>query len=357
MLGFTRPLTAQSIPTAIGLADQRVGGYTGLPTLVAQFGIDPVEVLTSAGLAADALASAESRVPYAALGKLLGECAARTRCAHFGLLAGRIWRVADFGLPGMLAHNAPTLGEALELLTVHQHLNSGGGLAFLIDHGMTVDLGYAIYYPGVSGADQLCDAALAGGMNILRELIGEAAVPSEVLISRAKPLDTAPYLNQFKVPPRFNADYCTLRFPSRWLAKKVKGANPERLRRAEQQAAMMEHAQLMQQIYRALRVLMIRGTPSGDAVAQMLAMHRRTLNRRLQDAGTTFQDVLDQLRFEVARQLLSGCEISLDEVSATLGYASVSPFMRAFRRWTDATPNQWRRSILAQDRQHVRGRN
>ena len=71
-------------------------------------------------------------------------------------------------------------------------------------------------------------------------------------------------------------------------------------------------------------------------------MHRRTLNRRLKAQGTTFQIVLDQLRFEVACQLLSGSEISLDEVAAVLGYAGVSPFMRSFRRWADMTPGHWR---------------
>jgi AraC-like DNA-binding protein len=76
----------------------------------------------------------------------------------------------------------------------------------------------------------------------------------------------------------------------------------------------------------------------------MLELHRRTLNRRLKAQGTTFQAVLDGVRAEVACQLLEGTSTSLDDVASTLCYASVSPFMRAFRRWTGVTPGQWRRN-------------
>jgi AraC-like DNA-binding protein len=72
-------------------------------------------------------------------------------------------------------------------------------------------------------------------------------------------------------------------------------------------------------------------------------MHRRTLNRRLHDEGTTFQAVLDDVRFELARQLISSSHIALDDVAASLGYAGASPFTRRFTRWSGMTPGDWRR--------------
>jgi AraC-like DNA-binding protein len=100
----------------------------------------------------------------------------------------------------------------------------------------------------------------------------------------------------------------------------------------------------VQRVCRALRLTLLQGRNSGDEVAQMLAMHRRTLNRRLKASGTTFQAVLDEVRFEVARELLTDRAIALDDIAAALGYAGVSPFMRTFRRWTGTTPGQWRRA-------------
>ncbi len=92
---------------------------------------------------------------------------------------------------------------------------------------------------------------------------------------------------------------------------------------------------------------MLENRHSGDDLAQMLMMHRRTLNRRLKAEGTTFQRVLDDVRFEVARDLLTNTNVHLDDVAATLGYAAVTPFMRTFRRWSGTTPGQWRRSMRA----------
>ena len=86
---------------------------------------------------------------------------------------------------------------------------------------------------------------------------------------------------------------------------------------------------------------------SGDDVARLLSLHRRTLNRRLHALGTTYQQVLDQVRFDIARQLLATSDVSLDDIAATLGYAGVSPFMRTFRRWAGETPGRWRRLAKA----------
>jgi hypothetical protein len=66
----------------------------------------------------------------------------------------------------------------------------------------------------------------------------------------------------------------------------------------------------------------------------------------LQQYGTTFQNVLDQVRCEVARQLLCYSELALDDIAASLGYAGVSPFMRSFRRWTGLSPGRLRRLAI-----------
>jgi AraC-like DNA-binding protein len=76
----------------------------------------------------------------------------------------------------------------------------------------------------------------------------------------------------------------------------------------------------------------------------MLAMHRRTLNRRLKAHGMTFQQILDQVRYEVARELLADTEIAVNNIAAALGYTSISPFVRSFRRWSGTTPGRWRRT-------------
>ncbi len=324
---------------------QRVAGFVALPQLIRQLGGDAEALLVGAGLEPSALSHPDNRVSFTALATLLDRAASSTGCAHFGLLAGRLFHLSDMGLVGELVRNSPTVGAALEALTVHQHLNSEGGLAFLLKRGDYVDLGYATYHPAALGFTHMHDAALAAAMNIMLELCGPTWKPYEVFLPHAKPRDVAQHRAFFKVVPRFDAEFSVLRFPARDLARTVPNADLQAHRRCEQAAQNAGAPEFMQQVYRGLRRLMLENRHSGDDLAQMLSIHRRTLNRRLKAEGTTFQRVLDEVRFDIARDLLSNSNAHLDDIAATLGYAAVTPFMRTFRRWSGTTPGQWRRSV------------
>jgi len=326
---------------------QRLGALTAVPSLIGELGADPDAALAAAGLSAADFAHPEHTVPFGRLAALMREAAERTATPHFGLLAGRAWRSGDLGVLGERVRHSATVREALSALVAYQHLNSQSGLAFLWERAGFADLGYAIYQGGTVGGEQLHDAALALATNLMREMCGAAWQPSEVLLSHAAPPDARHYRNLFRVVPRFDSEYCALRFPAALLDTAVIGADRERSRRAAELIAAAPPLGLPQAVYRTLRILLLKGECSGDNVARSLGLHRRTLNRRLREAGTTFQRCLDQVRFEVACQLLSSSHVHLDDIAATLGYASVSPFMRTFRRWSGTTPAAWRRSTGA----------
>ena len=71
-------------------------------------------------------------------------------------------------------------------------------------------------------------------------------------------------------------------------------------------------------------------------------MHVRTLNRHLRASGTTFQQLSDEVRFEIARQMLDDSTMTLSEIAAALAYSDASAFSRAFSRWSGITPGRWR---------------
>jgi AraC-like DNA-binding protein len=324
-------------------AFQRVGALSRLPALTRQFGVDCAPLLAQAGLPSDALCDPEARVSYAACGKLLLRCAQATRQPEFALLAGGMWHLDDLGVLGETMRNSATVGEALDALTTHQHVNCRGGSAYVVKYDTIVDVGYAIYEPGVEGADQLYDAVLAVLFNLLRELAGTAWSPLAVFIPHARPHDVTRHRSVFKLLPRFDAEVCAMRFPRFWLNREVQGADPQRKRAAVACIAREEQPKMLDMVARAFRKLLLRGSVSGDELAVMLSMHRRTLNRRLRERGTTFQKMLDEARFELACQLLVYSRASLDDVAVALGYSGVTPFMRAFHRWSGMSPGHWRR--------------
>lgn len=328
------------------LADQRVGGFATVPRLVASMGADPGAVLAEAGLDASALDDPGHRIPYVALGRVLKVAAQHTRCPYFGLVCGQQWQFRDLGLIGEIALNCATVGEALRTFTVYQRLNSGGGIAYLIDHHVAADFGYAIYLPGVEGSEQIYGAALASGCNYLRELCGGASPVDTILLPHARPARADEYRRILRRMPRFDADRAVLRFRSEWLAHRISGADGARRAALEDQALALGPGDFLDRVVRSLRTLLIMGRHSGDDVARLLALHRRTLNRRLKALGTSFQAVLDGVRFEMAQQFLSDGEIPMEEIALVLGYSGLSAFQRTFRRWSGQTPGKWRRDSL-----------
>lgn len=324
---------------------QRVGALVALPELLRQLGGDAEAILRAAGLTLRDLSDPEARIPYATFVSLLGQAAEQTRCDHFGLLIGRMFSLSELGVAGDMTRHSATIGRALETFTSYQHLNSAGGLAYLLRRGDYVDFGYAIYQHTEAGVSQTYDASLAAAMSIMRDLAGPAWKPYEVLLPHARPQDPSQYRALFKVMPTFEAELCALRFPVRDLARAVPGADAAAFLRAEAVAHRAGPPDFLQQVYRGLRLLLLDNRHSAQDVAQLLAMHRRTLNRRLKAGGTTFQRVLDDVRFEIARELLANSHVRLDDIAATLGYAAVTPFMRTFRRWSGTTPGRWRSSM------------
>lgn len=329
-----------------GLWSHRVGGYCGLPALMRQFQLDPVAMLAGNGLAPGAFDHPDGRVPYAALASTLDELTRRSGCEHAGLLAGRMWNVADFGLVGTLASHAPTVRDALRALTQHSHLVAGGGLLYLVQRGDLAELGYAIYHPRVRKCRALLQSSLAVAAGALRELCGHEFTPVEVVFPLARPRDTTPYRMAFAARTSFDADRCAIRFARSWLQAPLAGRGAVQ-GMAHELPARFDEGDVVDWTVRALRVLLLQGSHGGDDVAQFLSLHRRTLNRRLNAAGTTFREVLDRTRFDLACQLLGESDISLDDLAAALGYAGVSPFMRTFRRWSGTTPARWRRESRA----------
>ena len=77
-------------------------------------------------------------------------------------------------------------------------------------------------------------------------------------------------------------------------------------------------------------------------VAKRVAMSTRTLQRRLEEHGTSYQDLVDTVRGGMAQSLLREKSRSIVDVAFELGYADLKSFYRAFRRWTDTTPAEWR---------------
>ncbi|HZA91004.1 MAG TPA: AraC family transcriptional regulator [Gemmatimonadales bacterium] len=97
-------------------------------------------------------------------------------------------------------------------------------------------------------------------------------------------------------------------------------------------------------VRRVLRAELLRDTCSAAEIARLFSMHRRTMSRYLRIRGLTFRQVANEVRFEIACELLENTDMALGQIAATLKYSEPSAFTRAFRRWCGQSPSDWRAS-------------
>ena len=107
-------------------------------------------------------------------------------------------------------------------------------------------------------------------------------------------------------------------------------------------SALDEQASTGERVRAVLLEMLPAGMSSVDAVAQRLALSKRSLQRHLGDEGVSFQDVLNQVRQELAQHYLVNSTISPGEISWLLGFQESNSFIRAFRSWTGKTPGAYR---------------
>jgi AraC-like DNA-binding protein len=100
-------------------------------------------------------------------------------------------------------------------------------------------------------------------------------------------------------------------------------------------------------VRRAIHERLTGHRPAVEDVARSLHMSSRTLQRRLQDAGSSYQRVLDEARHQMARYYLGNSVLELNEAAYLLGYEDAKSFVRAFRTWEGMPPGLWRETHRA----------
>jgi AraC-like DNA-binding protein len=323
----------------------RVAPFRHIPEVLAGFGLPIEPLLDEVGLPRNALAQSEGTIAVEAAARLVALCAERTKCPHFALLAGQKATLSSIGLVGLLMLHSHDVGTALRGLILNLHLHGRAVVPALVVRDDVAVFSVSPYGDYTVGSQPAADYSIAMACNFMRAMCGSKWVPAEVLFAHRAPPDRRPYSLFFKAPLRFGADHTALVFPSSWLEHGLPGASRE-MRKALHHsiAVLLSHQDfdLLTRVRRALFALIVQNDVSVEGVANMLGMHRRTLNRRLAEQGTTIAKVLNEVRFQIARQLLSETDLPFVEIAVTLNYTDPSTFTRAFRAWSGVTPSAWR---------------
>jgi len=320
-----------------------------LPALVDELGHDPKPIFEKAGIDLESYRDPDHKMPFLVSDRLLTICTEETACDHIGLLLGQMAEPSHLGLPGFLAHAAPSVEDALVALVDALDLHDEGGTVLLNLGSEFSSMSYSVHLDGVTSIAQINDLSAVMMCKIMTLLCGSEWKPLSVRLGRIEPQDRTPYRYFFRSPVFFNSTECEVTFSNHCLKKKPPTADRLLFQHLEKEAKFLhdlQHGELMDVLPSVLRRCLLEGKFSAGAVADALGFHERTLHRRLKASNTSFRHELDSVRRMVSEQLLAHTEIPVGDIATTLGYADASGFIRAFERWSGISPNAWRKQIL-----------
>jgi AraC-like DNA-binding protein len=322
-----------------------VGAFSHIPEVLRSLGADPAEVCAAAGFDVALFEDPSNQVSYRTATHLFRVCQEQTGNPHFGLLHGQCCGLDVLGFVGLLVKYSTDVRTALHTLVRHMHLHIRGAVTVISEYDKLAVFSYEIYAPGAEVTDQIADASLATMFNIMSALCGPHWKPIEVRFEHRRPYDLAPYHRFFQAPMRFLMDSNSLVFAASWLDRPLPPVDPElsRLLVEKMKALEAQYRDEFPEVVRGiLRSGVLTGRASANMVASLLNMHSRTMHRHLTAAGTNFRVLVDECRYEVARQMLEDTDQDVGQIAYMLDYADTSAFARAFRRWSGTTPSGWR---------------
>lgn len=311
-------------------------------------GVSPSALLLAAGLDDAALERPDARVPFSAVRLLWLEAERRSGLEAYGVRAAQLASHALFDVLAYLVRASPTIVDAFERISRYARLTSEPTRfdVWWADDALVVRHRVEGVVGEVPAPAAECMLALT--VSICRQLLGNDTItPVEVKLRGPATKGAAALARFFRAPIAFDADQNEVVLPAEVAEASVATADPKLLTILEEHADRLL-AQLptddtfRARVHRLVCDAFRDGAPTLGGAAQRLRVSRRTLQRRLQDDGTTFEAILDDVRRALALEHVATRATPLAEVAFLLGFGDVSAFHRAFRRWTGGSPGGFR---------------
>ncbi len=266
---------------------------------------------------------------------------------HIGLAVGASVTMADLGPLGYAAGASPTVGHAFALLARYLSVFAHANVVRLHTGNEVAVLSYSHTerYPGLHQQD--VELAVGFLRKMVVSLAGEGADPIRVDFAHPRPAYSRRLEDYFGCRAHFDAGDNRLHYRRTTLDLENPESDPSLLEALEfYLAARLKERRieddLLEKVKHFISISLGSSGPAIGAVAEILGMSQRTLQRRLADVDVVFSDLVDEVRRTAALDYVRFTDVHLTEIALLLGYSELSAFSRAFRRWTDQSPQQVR---------------
>jgi len=311
-------------------------------------GIALAPLLRKAGITIEQIEDRSARLSAQSQIRLLALAADQLKEPFLGFHLARDFDLREIGLLHYVLTSSATMGDAMRrVVRYSQSANEGVSLRYI---ERSDEISIICRYVGVvrHSDRQQMEFWMTAIVRSYRELTGRQIVPSRVTVVHHR-LENSPELSDFLgTNVVFGAEADTIVFPRAVRDMPVVSADPylNELLVAYCEEALAKHRPgggvTPSDVENAIASLLPHGMARVDEVARKLGMSRRTLARRLASEGSTFSDVLNRLRVDLAKRHIADPALSISQIAWLLGYREISAFTHAFKRWTGKTPREMR---------------
>jgi len=340
---FSRDAT---LPAAMTPKTTTIGSYClAIARALENSGVDSARIFRAAGIPAELSNDPMSRLPTAAVTRLYHACVAVTNNPYFGLSVARHVSISNLHALGYALAASATLMDVCRRIERYFRLLADSAKVSVSDVEGKVNLRLE-HLVDISGEAE--DSFFAFLVLTMRQLYKPGFNPLRVEFHRPMPREGAePYETMMRMRVSFGHTDSLLVFDRADLMQSLDGSCPE-LAQVNDKIAIDYLARLdRNDVATGVRKKIIDLLPSGKCsrtdVANALCMSPSTLQLKLSQRGTSFQQLLDDTRKELACSYMQQAARSVTEITYMLGFADSSNFTRAFKRWTGMSPTDFRR--------------
>jgi AraC-like DNA-binding protein len=326
-------------PTALALST------APLRAALQGYGIDFDALARRAGLDPALMSRPNLRYPTARIQKLWELAAAACGDPLLGFKVGALTPPGVFHALGLGIVSSSSVHAALGRIERYSSIVSTNGRLIVVEHGGMVGLESRPGDLTILPTTHCVDAMVVALCRLLEQCAGPAAVPAKVIFMRPRTAPDETYRQLLRCPVEYDGSHISILFDAEMVKRPVIGGNSELAREADRLAERYVEELTTDPTIARVRGLLLRAIQSGqvdqNGIARSLNQSASTLQRRLRKAGTSYQDLLDSTRRDLALDYLRQGQHSLVDIAFLVGFSDQANFTRAFRRWTGKSPSSF----------------
>lgn len=338
-----------TIPTTHTLS---VGSVNLILFAARQRGANADALMQAVGISADQLRDPDGRVSVRQVQALWREVIRATGDPNIALKLGEMVNPVAVGVLAYVMMHSPTLGRAFEKLCQYQTIVCDATRTTGYRSGTQFILSIQLTSRDVIYPEYALNSELSVYQAAIRAMTGLHVSAQEIHFSYSRPADTREHERVF-APARlfFDAPETAMILDAALLDAPVLNANPSLFilfeRHADDLLQRLQTPTLSSRVRAEIVTLMKGEEPTLATVADRLSMGVRTLQLHLKEERVTYQQLLDDIRKDLAEKHLREHNLSTTDIAYLLGFAEPSVFFRSFKKWTGQTPGAYRLALAA----------